>query len=193
MKFRLPVSVAVGLLLMTSGGVTAISAFGGIYAQKAVIAVCRQNGIAAARELGQQFRRVVRRVTVIAQAVHNAVVAVVAPSIQGWGIILIWVAGVAGAIAEIPPDSGLKLRFIQVRGAVRKVQAIDEAGGLLARRSINAIIFGAGQFDFGAVRGAEVVRDLLAQVGGVVAPGGSGLKQRSVVFLSPAPAHSGDK
>src|SRR5207253_9747640 len=102
-----------------------------------------------------------------------AVVTVKAPAVEGrvaGGIVagdgLGRAAIVRRAVAQRPPHEAVDLRLHHVRDAVGQVQAIDDAGALLAGVGVDGIVFGDDNLDAAAGAAPERRGDLSAEVRG---------------------------
>jgi len=111
----------------------------------------------------------------VGEAVHYPQVAVRAPATER----AVKAAAGVSAVAQVPPDQGVKLGSHELAKAVGVIHAVDEAGGLLALRARVAVVLGADQFDV-RPRRAEIVCELLPQVGGVQRPLRGTLEQKGV-------------
>ena len=87
------------------------------------------------------------------------------------------------AVAQIPPEKPVELRLHELGQAVRHEQAVDEARGLFAGIGGNRIVFGAEQFNVGAI-GTDIIGDHLPQIRGVGRPSGRGSQQPRVVLAA---------
>ena len=145
--------------------------------------------------MGQQLHYVVGRVGVVVSgrapggragwSGEHAVVPIKAPAIQGGTVVL----RIVLAVAQIPPDEGVKFSLQHTTNAVGQIESVDHTRGLLARIGIDRVVF--RHVDLHArPHGSEVVRQLLPQVGGIVRPGlrllqqgrvGLGIRQGRVV------------
>jgi hypothetical protein len=98
--------------------------------------------------------------------VKDAVVAVVPPAVERGTVV---VRGVL-AVANVPPHHRVELCLQQVAEAVGEKEAIDDARRLLARITVDGVVFRDDHLDAGRIV-AEVVIEHLADVGRIVGPG----------------------
>src|SRR5437763_1024574 len=134
--------------------------------------------VTSAHEILEQLADVKAGVTV-GPAVDDAVIAVLTPAVKAGAVIV----GKELPVAEVPPDQRIKFRLQDLAGAVGKEETVHQAGGLFAGIGGNGIILRANQLDIGAGC-AEIIGELLPEIGGVIGPEARGLEQGGVVFLA---------
>jgi len=145
-------------------GKCAIGFARGIARQQGVVIGGLQHHIAGAGEVLHEFETIKDRVTGVGVA-EDAEVAVGPPAVERGTE----VAGVVGAVPQIPPEESIELGLHQLREAVGQVESVDNTRGLSALGAGIVVVLRAKEFNVGAAS-AEVVGDLLAQVGGIGRP-----------------------
>jgi len=152
-----------------------------------VVAGRRHDRVAVTCKVRKQLERVVdgvglvlRRARQIRRLRQDPIVAILTPSVEIRGVVFVRI----GPVVQVPPNQAVKLGLKQRPDRVGEIEAVYQAGGLLARIKRDRVVFSAGKLNSGDKPCAVIVVQHRPDRRRDICPGWRDLQKQGVAFIA---------